>query len=100
MQDSLQTTGVDGTKHDVKDKDHGLYALMCCFFVYGVRSTVSVYTAGLTIPEISPRGHLHVDVRARGRDRGLCTFNVLFIWFQLFSFSVFLLPRQLVLCGM
>ena len=32
MQDFLQTTNADGTKLDLKDEDHGLYALMGCFY--------------------------------------------------------------------
>ena len=42
MQDFSQMTNADGTELDMKDEDHGLYALMGYFVVYGVRSTVSV----------------------------------------------------------
>ena len=31
MQDFSQSTNAEGTKLDMKDKDHGLYALMSCF---------------------------------------------------------------------
>ena len=32
MQDFSQTTNADGTKLDMKDEDHSLYALMGCFW--------------------------------------------------------------------
>ena len=39
MQDFSQTTNADGTKLDMRDDDHSLYALMGCFCI---RSTASV----------------------------------------------------------
>ena len=53
MQDFSQTTSADGNKFDMKDEDRGLYALMCCFCHYSVRSTVSMHTAGSMLPKIS-----------------------------------------------
>ena len=36
MQDFSQTISAVSTKLDMKDEDHGFYALMCCFCIYGV----------------------------------------------------------------
>ena len=57
MQDFSQATNADGTKLDIKDKDHGLCALMCCFGIYGVRLTVDG-KRGSTIPKVSHKQQL------------------------------------------
>ena len=60
MQDFSQPTNADGTKLDIKDEDHGLYALMGLFSLFmGLdRCYTSVHTAGSTIPKISRKQQL------------------------------------------
>ena len=57
----------------MKDEGHGFYPLIGYF--------CHVRSMGLLVwmLVLSPRGHLHCDVKARERARGLCTFKVRFL---------------------